>query len=296
MRAKKSLGQNFLTSRGVARDIVAAAQIAPDDVVLEIGPGKGFLTEGLLQKAGKVIAVEKDVRMISYLKDKFAQEIRNGKLELVHGDILTLNPTNYKLKTNTYKLVANIPYYITGEILRTFLSGDLQPQRMVLMVQKEVADRIVARPRHSGARDGKPFDPVRLGSFDKTQDKSPQAAQGKESILSMSVKAYGTPRYIQKVPARYFSPEPNVDSAVLLIENISKNNFAGEQDENAFFELMKRGFAHKRKMLWGNLKNFYEPKKLGEGFEKCDIASTVRAENLSLNQWFCLGEALMTRS
>src|SRR3989344_7983631 len=180
MRAKKSLGQNFLTSRGVTRDIVAAANITPNDVVLEIGPGKGFLTEGLLQKSGKVIAVEKDDRMVLYLKDKFAQEIRSEKLKLVHGDILTLNLTDYKLKTNDYKLVANIPYYITGEILRTFLSGDLQPQRMVLMVQKEVADRIVARPS------------------------SRRAGTGKESILSMSVKAYGTPRYIQKIPRRNF--------------------------------------------------------------------------------------------
>ncbi len=261
MRAKKSLGQNFLTSRAVARDIIAAAHITPDDTVLEIGPGKGFLTEGLLQKAGRVIAVEKDVRMVSRLKDRFAEEIRNGKLELVHGDILALNLTNYKLKTNAYKLVANIPYYITGEILRTFLSGDLQPQLMILMVQKEVADRIVAR-------------------------------DGKESILSMSVKIYGTPRYIQKVPARYFSPKPKVDSAVLLIENISKNNFVGAEDEKKFFELVKRGFAHKRKMLLGNLRNFYEPQKLEENFKKCGIAPTARAENLSLNQWLCLNNKI----
>src|SRR3990172_2215572 len=177
MRAKKSLGQNFLTSRGVARDIVVAAQITPDDVVLEIGPGKGFLTEGLLQKAKKVIAVEKDERMVEYLKDKFREEIRNGKLELIHQDILSFD-------ISRFTLVANIPYYITGEILRTFLSGDLQPQRMVLMVQKEVAERIVARPS------------------------SRRAGTGKESILSMSVKVYGTPCYIQKVPARYFSPKP----------------------------------------------------------------------------------------
>src|SRR3989344_9057323 len=136
MRAKKSLGQNFLTSRGVTRDIVAAASITTNDVVLEIGPGKGFLTEGLLQKAGKVIAVEKDVRMVEYLKDKFAQEINSGKLKLINEDILSFDSAGCGLRVTGYKLIANIPYYITGEILRTFLSGDLQPQRMVLMVQK----------------------------------------------------------------------------------------------------------------------------------------------------------------
>jgi len=266
MRAKKSLGQNFLTSRAVARDIVVAAQITPDDVVLEIGPGKGFLTEGLLQKAKKVIAVEKDERMVEYLKDKFREEIRNGKLELIHQDILSFDISRSTLHALRFTLVANIPYYITGEILRTFLSGDLQPQRMVLMVQKEVAERIVARPS------------------------SRRAGTGKESILSMSVKAYGTPRYIQKVPARYFSPEPNVDSAVLLIENISKNNFTNTEDEKMFFELLKRGFAHKRKMLLGNLKKNYGAQGLEEGFEKCGITPTVRAEKLSLLNWQCLSK------
>lgn len=259
MRAKKSLGQNFLTSRAVARDIVAAAHITPSDTVLEIGPGKGFLTEGLLEKSGNVIAVEKDVRMVEYLKDKFAGEIANKKLKLIEKDILAFNPTDYGLLTTNYKLVANIPYYITGEITRMFLSGDIQPSHMVLMVQKEVADRIVAR-------------------------------DGKESILSMSVRAYGTPKYIQKVPARYFSPEPNVDSAVLLIENISKNNFKNKKDEGRFFEVVKRGFAHKRKMLLGNLKGFYSTQEIEKEFEKCAIASTARAENLSLNQWLCLSE------
>lgn len=257
MRAKKSLGQNFLTSHAIARDIVASAKITDDDTVLEIGPGKGFLTEHLLEKAGRVVSVEKDDRMIKYLKDKFAKEIRDGKLELVNKDILLFNSSDYKLLTTNYKLVANIPYYITGEILRFFLSGDVQPSCMVLMVQKEIAERIVAR-------------------------------DNKESILSMSVKAYGAPRYIQKVSARYFSPVPNVDSAILLIENISKKNFAVAEEEKKFFEILKRGFAHKRKMLLGNLKKFYDAQKLTEGFEKCNIEPTARAEKLSFSNWWCL--------
>jgi 16S rRNA (adenine1518-N6/adenine1519-N6)-dimethyltransferase len=257
MRAKKSLGQNFLTSHAIARDIVTAAQITADDTVLEVGPGKGFLTEHLLQKAGQVVAVEKDDRMIEYLKDKFQNEIASKKLELVHEDILSFDISRSVLHDLRYTLVANIPYYITGEILRLFLSSDMQPSRMVLMVQKEVAERIIAR-------------------------------DGKESILSMSVKAYGEPHYIKKVPARYFSPKPNVDSAVLLIENISKRNFASNEDEEKFFEVVKRGFAHKRKVLLGNLKNFYAPQKLEGNFKKCGITPAARAENLSLEQWLCL--------
>lgn len=257
MKGKKSLGQNFLTSRGVVRDIITAAQIDSDDIILEIGPGKGFLTEGILQKAKKVIVVEKDDRMVLYLKEKFSEEIKIGKLELIHGDILSFDPVVYKLQVAGYKLIANIPYYITGEILRMFLSQILQPSRMVLMVQKEVADRIVARDR-------------------------------KESILSMSVKVYGTPSYIQKVPARYFSPEPRVDSAVLLIENISKNNFKNKNDEDKFFEVVKHGFAHKRKMLLGNLKNTYEIENLEKSFEQCGISKKARAENISVDQWTCL--------
>lgn len=257
MRAKKSLGQNFLTSHAVAHDIVAAAHLTTGDTVLEVGPGKGFLTEHLLQKAGRVIAVEKDARMVEYLKDKFAKEIENGKFELVHHDILSFDLSRSTLHDLRYTIVANIPYYITGEILRLFLSGDIQPSRMVLMVQKEVAERIVAR-------------------------------DGKESILSMSVKVYGTPRYVQKVPARYFSPPPSVDSAVLLVENISKDNFPDTRAEENFFEILKRGFAHKRKMLLGNLKSFYGVEKLGESFKKCGIPVTARAENLTFSQWQCL--------
>lgn len=270
MRAKKSLGQNFLTSRAVARDIVVAAHITLDDTVLEIGPGKGFLTEGLLQKAGNVIAVEKDVRMIEYLKDTFAEEIRNGKFELIHGDILSFDPSRYKLTANSYKLVANIPYYITGEIMRMFLSGDTQPSHMVLMVQKEVAERIVARPPARGAR----------------------AGDGKESILSMSVRAYGTPRYIQKVPARYFSPKPKVDSAVLLIENISKNNFKNKKEEEGFFEVMKTGFSQKRKVIRNTLSSKFNKENVSSALKVCGVSENIRAEKLNFAQWLCLSNKI----
>ncbi len=206
MRAKKSLGQNFLNSKTVAREIVSSAELSATDTVLEIGPGKGFLTEGLLASGARVIAVEKDDRMIPLLSEKFAEEIKNEKFTLIHGDIVEImeGVSSYKLPTKNYKLVANIPYYLTGYILRAFLEAKVKPERMILMLQKEVADRIVARDK-------------------------------KESILSIAIKAYGTPRIVKRVPARYFTPAPKVDSAVLAITNISNKNFSDSAAEKRFF-------------------------------------------------------------
>ena len=188
MRPKKSLGQNFLTSQSVVDKIVETANLNPKDVVLEVGPGKGVLTQALLEKAGKVIAVEKDDALIYLLKEKFAQEIKEEKLVLVRGDILKFDFEERGLKKSNYKIVANIPYYITGEFLRSVLSSDIQPSQMVLLVQKEVAERI--------------------------------ARSKKESILSLSIKVYGEPKYIQIVKAGSFNPAPKVDSAILSIENL----------------------------------------------------------------------------
>src|SRR3989344_6262783 len=169
MRAKKSLGQNFLMHARIAERIALVANLASDATALEIGPGTGMLTRELLKKAKKVIAVEADNELFEKLKSDFANEIANGRLELIHCDI-----RNYPLHTATavkrgYCVVANIPYYLTGEIFRMFLGADNQPGAMTLLVQKEVADRIVAR-------------------------------DGKESILSLSVKAYGTPKREFLVP------------------------------------------------------------------------------------------------
>lgn len=279
IHAKKSLGQNFLNSKAVARDIVRGAELTPADTVLEIGPGKGFLTGELLASGAQVIAVEKDDRMIPLLSEKFAGEITRGQFTLIHGDILKFDPKDYKLMTNDYKLIANIPYYLTGHIIRTFLEAETKPERMILMVQKEVAMRIVARPpaSHARAGDKKPFD----------------SAQGKESILSIAVKAYGTPKLIKKVPARYFTPAPKVDSAILAITNISGKNFPDKNAEKGFFEIVRTGFAHKRKMLAGNLKEIYGG-RTSEILKEVGIAENARAENLSLNQWLSLAQKYMS--
>lgn len=255
VHAKKSLGQNFLTSKSIARDIVRAANLGAGDTVLEIGPGKGFLTAELLASGAHVIAVEKDDRMIPLLKEKFADATKHGFFTLVHGDILEFVSDIQNIPTS-YKLVANIPYYLTGQIIRLFLEAKNKPERMILMVQKEVATRIVARDK-------------------------------KESILSVAVKAYGTPKLIKKVPARYFTPAPKVDSAVLSIENISGKNFSDIATEKLFFDVVRTGFAHKRKVLAGNLKELFG-ENVTRILEEVGIPKNTRAEDLSLAQWFSL--------
>ena len=250
-RAKKSLGQNFLKSEIALHQIVEAGEIKKDDIVLEIGPGKGALTKQLLASGCQLIAVEKDRELYEFLKIKFEKETLSGQLQLIQDDILELNLASYQLAATSYKIIANIPYNITGAILKKFLTEKNQPERMVLMVQHEVAQRILAR-------------------------------DSKESILSVSVKAYGTPKMVAKVDKRYFSPAPKVNSAIISIKNISRNIFEENNvNEEKFWEIVKKGFAHKRKKLSGNLK--------GECSEEI-LASFVnkRAEDLTLLDWISL--------
>src|SRR3989344_6801 len=226
MRTKKSLGQHFLNSPKIIGDIVSAGKVTKGDLVLEIGPGEGTLTSALLKTGASVIAVEKDDRLIPILQEKFAKEILSRQLTLIHNDILEINmsKTVFDIK-KSYKVVANIPYYITGQIIRLFLETDRQPESMTLLVQKEVAERVVARDK-------------------------------KESLLSLSVKVYGEPKIIRVVGRGAFSPQPNVDSAILYIGNVSRKNFSegsprgkGGVDEKLFFRIIHIGFAHKRKQL-----------------------------------------------
>ena len=267
-RAKKSLGQHFLKSHKALSDIIDAGDIEALDIVLEIGPGKGVLTEKLLFFAGKVIAVEKDRELVLYLKEKFQKEIASGKLDLIEGDIMEFDQTILSFYEFDYKVIANIPYNITGEILRKFLSGKHQPERMVLLIQKEVAERIVARPlvKH-------------------------KKKEANESILSLSVKAYGKPIVISKVPARYFSPAPKVDSAIILIENISRKHFEHTSEE-FYFLAVKAGFSHKRKLLIRNLGPLASKDELKKAFNSLDIPFTARAETVPIEKWLMLSEFL----
>jgi 16S rRNA (adenine1518-N6/adenine1519-N6)-dimethyltransferase len=251
--AKKSLGQNFLHAPNIISEMVHAGKISKDDFVLEVGPGKGALTSKLLESGARVIAVEKDDRAIPFLTEKFDSEIKNGQLKLIHGDILEFDPASHGLQKGSYIIIANIPYYISGEFLRKFMEMENTPTRIVVMLQKEVAKRITSE---------------------------------KESILSISIKIYGTPKYLVTVPRKLFRPIPNVDSAVLVIENISKNFFIESKiDEKYFFEILKAGFAHKRKVLIKNLEDKISKETLSMIWEKENISRTARAEDLSPEMW-----------
>ena len=246
LKPKKSLGQNFLKSEKIAREIAEAGEVGPEDIVLEVGPGKGILTEELLKKAKKVIAVEKDEQLAELLRTKFCDSRKVSSLEVVSGDILKFNPTTYNLQPNSYKIIANIPYYITSHLLRTFLESDNQPSLMVLMVQKEVAERIVGVKREAKQNFSRFTLPRSAAGSDASQNfASPLSSATKESLLSVSVKAYGRPEIIRYVPASYFSPAPKVDSAALKISGISKEFFQ-KISEKKFLKRSKKVFPKKK--------------------------------------------------
>jgi 16S rRNA (adenine1518-N6/adenine1519-N6)-dimethyltransferase len=257
MLKKKLLGQHFLHSQHYIGLIADAANLVPGDRVLEIGPGDGALTAALISRGAEVVAIEKDTRLLPVLEETFKEDIREKKLSLIEGDALETEPEMLELKNGAYKLVANIPYYITGAIIEKFLSAPIQPSMMVLLVQKEVAERI--------------------------------AREKKESILSLSVKAYGNPKYLKTVPAGAFAPPPKVDSAILSVTNISRKNFSGNDHEKHFFDLLHAGFAHKRKLLARNLEAVLG-KEAGALMREAGIADSARAEDVPLEKWLFLAQ------
>jgi 16S rRNA (adenine1518-N6/adenine1519-N6)-dimethyltransferase len=252
-RPKKSLGQHFLTSTSAIESMLRASGTIQTDTILEIGPGRGVLTEALLKTGATVIAVEKDDQLIPVLSEKFKTHITSGQLQIIHGDVLNEN-TLLGIQNREYKLVANIPYYITGEIIRTFLTAKSKPTSITILVQKEVAERIVAK-------------------------------DGKESVLSLSVKFFGTPTYIQTVKRGSFNPPPNVDSAILHIEIWNKKY---EIKEEEFFQIVKTGFKSKRKKLISNLSDIYDKSALSRAFEELALSENSRAEELKIDQWLTL--------
>lgn len=264
MRRTPKLGQHLLTNPQVSVRVADAAGVTKNILVLEVGPGKGALTRELLRRGAKVIALEKDPQMVATLRDLFPTELKTEQLVLHEVDARDfLQTMNYKLQTTPYVVAANIPYYITGELIRTFLTAKNQPRAIALLVQKEVAERICSNP---DARSG-----PRL------------KRRGKESILSLSVKVYGEPKYVATVKRGNFAPPPRVDSAILAVTNISRKNFAS-CTEDAFFKLVRAGFAQKRKTLAGNLKKVFG--------DTLGVSENIRAEDVPLPEWLALAEKL----
>ncbi len=261
---KKSLGQNFLNSTRVLTRIVEATDLKTDETIIEIGPGLGALTEMLLKSSKKVVAIEKDDTLYSILLEKFANEIKKGSLLLIHKDIQDFDPKTLKLpKGSVYKIAANIPYNITGIIIRQFLTTEFQPEKMVLLIQKEVATRILAKDK-------------------------------KESLLSLSVKAYGEPKLVTHVARGNFNPVPNVDSSVIEINAISRKYFKNHDVENLFFKIIHAGFGHKRKML---IKNMLD-EKIGtreqweQVLQQRKLSLSIRSEDLTIDDWIFITNVL----
>lgn len=259
--------------------MVLAAEVGPKDTILEIGPGKGILTEELLKTGAKVIAVEKDIKLFNILTSKFRVFIDAGRLVLLNADIrdIVRFRTRFGVRIRTEfgiginKVVANIPYYLTGQLLRLILPqvsrGLLKTKLLVIMLQKEVAKRICSSLNPNSVRVRTEF------GF-------------KMNLLAISVQVFVKPKIAFLVKKGNFWPQPKVDSAVVIFKKRGVDFFRQHKiGQKAFFKLVKTGFRHPRKLLKNNLKNF---KFQVSSFKKCKIAKNARAEELSLKNWACL--------
>jgi 16S rRNA (adenine1518-N6/adenine1519-N6)-dimethyltransferase len=251
LRADKKLGQNFLQDPFALESIAAAAEIQPTDTVLEVGPGLGSLTRYLAVAARQVVAVELDADLIPPLE---AVTKPYGNVHIVHGDILEISP-NELIDAPGYLVVANIPYYITSAIIRHLLENEPKPRRIVLTIQKEVADRICASP-------------------------------GDMSLLALSVQVYGLPRIAKRIPASAFFPAPKVDSAILCVDIYPAPRIQPDLLE-IFFKLTRAGFSQKRKTLRNSLSSgLHVAASEVEGLLKnAGIDPMRRAETLSIEEW-----------
>lgn len=254
--AQKRLGQHFLISADVLDSIIAAAKLTPKDEVLEIGPGFGTLTRALAKTAHRVVAVEKDAIMIKACQGINA-DLTN--IQIIEGNALALSEQFFQqyFPKTSYKLVANLPYYLTSAIIRFFLNGSYRPDMMVLMVQKEVAERIIATPPNA-------------------------------NLLSVAVQFYGAPEIITIVPRQNFWPMPKVDSAVIRITP-HKKPYANIED-NKFFRLVKAGFGERRKQIHNSLTGGLRlvPSIIEKILIKSGIEPTRRAQTLTLKEWIKL--------
>jgi 16S rRNA (adenine1518-N6/adenine1519-N6)-dimethyltransferase len=262
IRAKKSLGQHFLVDDAVLEKILDAAALTPDDTVIEVGPGLGLMTAELAKRAGWVIAIELDNRLAAILKETLPAE----NIIVLNEDVLGTDPAallrgsapHFPPQLNSYKVVANLPYYITSPVLRHFLEAPVKPSMMVVMVQKEVAKTIAAEA-------------------------------GDRSVLSIAVQFYGKPNIVAEVPAAAFFPAPEVDSAVVRID-VYKKPPVPVDDVAGFFKLVRAGFTAARKQVANSLAQ-------GLGLPKEEVLALLakaaidpqrRAETFTLEDWAAL--------
>jgi len=274
LQVRKGLGQHFLIDKGVLGLITSTAELTSTDTVMEIGPGLGVLTKELARQAGWVLAIELDNKLATILKKTLASF---GNVTIINEDILKVEPATLLQERKTrfppavdspfsYKVVANLPYYITSPVLRHFLEASARPQIMVVMVQKEVAEAIVAKP-------------------------------GQMSLLSISVQLYGEPTIISYIPAQCFYPVPEVDSAILRV-SLYPQPAVAVADEKSFFELVRAGFTASRKQIGNSLTQGLRLSKAEvlSLLEKAGIVPQRRAETLTLDEWAQLWQVFTQRN
>lgn len=267
LRPQKKFGQNFLTDARVLASIAEAAEINPNDTVVEVGPGLGHLTRALAARAGRVIAIELDRGLANKLQDDFAGA---ANVAIVQGDFLSAPPVEWIRQVTkeagvlpaSFKVVANVPYYITSAILRHLLEAEIKPSVIVLTVQKEVAQRIVAQP--------------------------PQM-----SLLAVSAQIFSRPRLVRTIAAGAFYPRPKVDSAVVRLDVYSNPAFASIRPQD-FFRVVRAGFGERRKQLRNALAHNLKlaPERVTAALERAHIAPIRRAETLNIAEWIDLCKVL----
>lgn len=253
-KAKKSLGQNFLKDESIIERILVTADVQSTDQILEIGPGTGSLTSALDGRARKIVAMELDHELVERLVKHFET---SDSVSILEGNILDVNLNellaHVGFESGKYKVVANIPYYITAPIIRALLSLEVMPKSLTLMVQKEVAERMTAKP-------------------------------GDMSLLSIMVQYYSDARIAFTVPKTVFDPVPKVDSAVVHL--VPKRQYDAEEDRK-LFRIARAGFAARRKTLANNLSSSLHLEKsvVTAILEACGLKSDIRAQTLSLADW-----------
>ncbi len=260
--AKKSLGQNFLINQGIIDKIIKAGEISSKDIVIEVGPGTGNLTRALIETGARIIAIEKDHRLIEDLEAEFSAV----QIEIVEADVLELGTEtligNWELKNGNYKIIANLPYYITSHFIRTVLENWPSPSLLVLMVQKEVAKRIMAKPPEM-------------------------------NLLALSVQYYAIPEIVAYVSRGSFRPMPEVDSAVIKLTPRTEYPLTAEKEE-LFFSIIKSAFAGKRKQLINTLPVVIGKNKQGtaELLTQIGLSPQTRPETVDMAHWLILVNSL----